>query len=376
VGVSSLLPRKCQALAFLFFLILTLPLVASAQWRFDPVSTKLKWNDQETLFLAGGGWGYYTSGLRWTHDLRWRNHPSPSTPLYYKSELRRRIEQDWWLGAAGRYALAPTCDFRWFQVELEKTQTKPVALSLWGEGEWRRVTAGTTLEDYDQQIVGARLRWRLVPRLYWKGEWNREWKTYPTHRKSSMKTALSNELTWQVSPHTFLGRWAESTRIYPDNAWENYYHRSFRLEWNWNISQKALWTANCRYNWQSRGSGKEGRQVSFTGSLEYPYPSNTKWIWLVSAAKATDSYVLLPEEETEQPPVDCRLGLRFQGFSPPLIIRAELFCAWEEQVTGGWLLRLQSRTGPIGWTLGLAPRGGFYPTEEKGYWIEAKYYLD
>src|SRR5690606_28780616 len=117
------------------------------------------------------------------------------------------------------------------EVELEKTRARPAAFSLWGEGQWRPVTAGATLEDYDQQIVGSRLRWQLLPQLQWTGELTREWKTYPTPRKSSLKTALSHEVTWRVSPHTFLGRWAESTRIYPDDAWKNYYYQSIRLEW-------------------------------------------------------------------------------------------------------------------------------------------------
>jgi len=361
----------------LFISFLTLPYAAKAEWRFDPVFTKLKWSEKQDRWQAGGGWGYYTSGFRWTHDWRWRKPTSSSEPAYYQSELRGRIGNDWWLGTTGRYAIAPNCDFYWVEVELEKTRARPAAFSLWGEGEWRRVTAGATLEDYDQQIVGSRLRWQLLPQLQWTGELTREWKTYPTPRKSSLKTALSHEVTWRVSPHTFLGRWAESTRIYPDDAWKNYYYQSIRLEWKWNIKQKAFMTAKGGYNWQSQGSGKEGGKFQFTGILDYPFTPEYKVSWLVSTAKTIDSYILIPEEEeTEPTAADWRLGLRWQDFSPPLTIRAELFCVWSDVVTGGWLVRLQSRRGRIGWTLGLAPRGGFYPNEEKGYWLEVKYYLD
>ena len=375
--MRSLPTRNRLIQALLFISLFTLSLETKAKWRFDPVFTKLKWGEKQYLWQAGGGWGYYTSGFRWTHDWRWRNHTTSSEPAYYQSQLRGRIGNDWWLGTAGRYAIAPNCNFRWVEVELEKTQARPLAFSLWGEGEWRRVTAGVTLEDYDQQIVGSRLRWRLFPRLQWTGELTREWKTYPTPQKSSLKTALSHEMTWQVTPHHFLGRWAESTRIYPGDAWKNYHHRSFRLEWEWLIREKALIAAKGGYNWQSQGTGKEGGKFHWTGILDYPSTPDYKVSWLVSTAKKTDSYPIIPEEEETEPTVaDWRLGLRLQDFSPALTIRAELFCAWADLVTGGWLVRLQGRRGRIGWTLGLAPRGGFYPNEEKGYWLEVKYDLD
>lgn len=354
-----------------------LSLEVTAEWRFDPVFAKLKWSEKQDHWQAGGGWGYYTTGFRWTHDWRWRNHTSPSEPAYYQSALRSRISNDWWLGAAGRYALAPTCDFRRLEVSLEKTQARPVAFSLRGEGEWRRVTAGVTLEDYDRIIGGSRLRWRLLPQLVWTGELTREWKTYPTPRMSSVKTALRHEVTWRVTPHRFLGRWAESTRIYPHDAWKNYHYQSLRWEWEWLMREEASMTVKGGYNWQRQGSGEEGGKIQLTGILDYPSTPAYNLSWLVSTVKTIASDLLLEEEEEMEPTVpDWRLGLRFQDLSPPLTIRAELFCIWADVVTGGWLVRLQGSQGRFGWTIGLAPRGGFYPNEEKGYWLEVKYDLD
>lgn len=371
--------RKGLSQCFLLVFLFTLPCAGKAEWRFDPVFTKLKWSEGQEHWQAGGGGGYYTSGFRWTHDWRWRSRTSATEPAYLQSALRGRLGKDWWLGAAGRYSLAPNCTFRWLEGELAKTQARPLAFSLWGEEEWRRVAAGANLEDYDRQRLGSRLRLRLHPRLMWTGELSREWKTYPTPRMSSVKTALSQEVTWQATPHHFLGRWAGSTRVYSDNAWKNYHRQSFRWEWEWLLREETALTVKGGYYWQTKGTGEEGGKIHWTGALVYPSTPEYRITWLASTAKTLTADLLFEEEEeeeTESVPADWRLGLRFQDLSPPLTVRAELFCVWADEVTGGWLVRLQGRYGRFGWTLGLAPRGGFYTNEEKGYWLEVKYDLD
>jgi hypothetical protein len=352
---------------------------AKGEWRLDPVTAKVKWAEEENRLLVGSGWGYYTTNFRWTNDVRWRNLPSPSQPAYYQTKLRQRLANDWWLGTTGRYSTAPTCDFRWVELEVEKTLTKPVAIRVWGEGEWRRVTAGSNLQEYGLHIVGSRIRWRLMPPLQWKGELSQERKNYASPVNSSRKMAVSNELTWRISHHRLLGRWAESTRVYPENSWRNYHHRSLRLEWQWDINRITMLTANCSYNQQSQGSGKEGGKLQFTGILDYPYSRRNKLSWLVSGTKIVDTDdPSLEDEDTEPlPPAVWRLGLRWQEWTPPVTLRTELYGIWtEEGLESGVLLRLQGDISRLRWTLGLAPQGGFYPTEEKGYWVEVKYYFD
>ena len=355
-----------------------MPVAARGEWRVDPLALKLKWAEEQTQILLGGGWGYYDPAFRWTNDLRWRNNAAPTQPVYYKTQLRRRIGSDWWWGLAGRYAVAPTCDFRWAEVALEKTLARPWALRVWGAGEWRRVRSGGTLEDYDWQLIGSRLRWRPLPPLQWKSELTRETKTYPSPQKSSVKTALNNEVALRFAPHTFYGRWAESVRVYPENAWKNYYYRSLRLEWNWDISNTAYFEGNCGYNQQSQGSGKTSGKLQITGILDYPSTREYKLSWLCSAAKTVvDEFSIPVEEEDELPAADWRFGLRWQDLTPPLTLRMELFGIRDEgEITGGWAARLQGHQRRFRWTLGLAPRGGFYPSAEKGYWVEIKYYLE
>ena len=379
--MGSLRPRKGLSQTLLIILLLNLPTVAVAkgEWRLDPVTAKLKWAEGEDRLLVGGGWGYYATDFRWTNDVRWRNPSSPSQPVYYQTQLRRRITNDWWVGTAGRYSTAPTCDFYWVELEAEKTLSKPVAVRLWGEGERRHVTASTTLENYDLYIIGSRLRWRLAPDWQWKGELSREGKTYASPKNSSTKTAVSNELTWRISHHTLLGRWAESTRVYPENSWRNYYHQSLRLEWQWNINKSTYLSANCGYNRQQQGSGKEGGKLQFTGILDYPHTASDQLSWMASATKKVAAYDPSLEEESaeELPPADWRFGVRWQKWTLPLTLRTELYGIWrEEGLVGGVLLRLQGDIARLHWNLGIAPRGGFYPTEEKGYWVEVKYYLD
>lgn len=355
------------------------PLAVHAEWRLDPVTSKIKWAEDETQVLTGGGWGYYTPDFRWTSDLSWRNNATPTQPIYYKTQLQSRIVKDWWWRVAGRYSTAPTCDFRWAEVTLEKTLARPLAFRAWGLGEWRRGNDRGRLDDYDLYLLGARLRWRPLASFQWNGELTNEQKIYPSPPKSSAKTALSNEVTLRFNPHTLLGRWAESIRVYPENAWKNYHHRSLRLEWTWNIRQNTVFTANCGYNHQSQGSGKEGGKLQMTGILDYPSTREYKLSWLWSRAKAIAAYdPSLPEEDgSALSAAAWRIGVRWQDFTPPLTLRAEVFGEWEEgKLTGGWAARLQGIYRRIRWTLGLAPRGGFYPTAEKGYWVEIKYYLD
>ncbi|HHW12879.1 MAG TPA: hypothetical protein GXX33_07760 [Firmicutes bacterium] len=358
--------------------VFVLPLPISGEWRADPLSIKLKWAEEETQVLLGGGWGYYAPAFRWTNDLRWRNNASPTQPVYYKTKWQRRIGGDWWWSLAGRYAVAPTCDFRWAEAALEKSLARPWAFRVWGAGEWRRVNSSGTLEDYDWQLIGFRLRWRPFTPIAWTGELTREEKNYPSPGKSSVKTALSNEVTFRFAPHTLYGRWAESVRVYPEDAWKNYYHRSLRLEWNWDISNNAYFEGNCGYNQQSQGSGKTSGELQITGILDYPSTREYKLSWLWSAAKTVAAEIPLTEEEEEElPAAGWRFGLRWQDLTPPYTLRVELFGQWQEgELTGGWAARLQGHHGRFRWTLGLAPRGGFYPSAEKGYWVEVKYYLD
>jgi hypothetical protein len=100
---------------------------------------------------------------------------------------------------------------------------------------------------------------------------------------------------------------------------------------------------------------------------------------MASATKKVAAYDPSLEEENaeELPAADWRLGVRWQEWTPLVRFRTELYGALtEEGLVGGWLLRLQGAFARLRWTLGMAPRGGFYPTEEKGYWVEVKYYLD
>lgn len=371
-------PRANVFRVLVVLIFLALPLPVDGKWRLDPLAIKYKWAEEQAQILVGGGWGYYTPAFRWTNDLRWRNNAAPTQPVYFKTQFRRRIERDWWWDLAGRYAVAPTCDFRWTEVALEKTLAQPWALRIWGTGEWRRVNSGGTLEDYDWQLIGSRLRWRLLPSLQWKGELTREAKTYPSPQRSSVKTAVSNEVMLRYAPHTILGRWAESVRVYPDNAWKNYYYRSLRLEWKWKIGNNAHFEGNCGYNQQNHGSGETGGKLQMTGIFDYPSTREYKLSWLCSATKTVVAEIPLPEEEEDElPAADWRFGLRWQDLTPPYILRMELFGKWNEgKLTGGWAARLQGHQRRFRWTIGLAPWGGFYPSAEKGYWIEVKYYLD
>lgn len=360
-------------------LVFTAPLAVRGEWRADPLAVKLKWGEEQAQIQVGGGWGYYEPAFYWTHDLRWRNDAEPDRPSYYQTQLRRRISRDWWWSLAGRYAVAPVCDFRWAEVALEKTLARPWGFRVWGTGEWRRVKGGGTLEDYDWHLLGSRLRWRPLTPLQWQSELTREAKTYPAPQRSSVKTVLRNELALRFAPHTFSGRWAESVRVYPANAWKNYYYRSLRLAWNWEISDNAYFEGNCGYNQQSQGSGKTTGKLQITGVLAYPSTREYKVSWLCSAAKMVVAEFPFPveEEEEELPPAGWRFGLRWQDLTPPFTLRAELFGIWDEGIlTGGWAARLQGHWWRTRWTLGLAPRGGFYPSAEKGYWVEVKYYLD
>ena len=199
-------------------LVFTAPLAVRGEWRADPLAVKLKWGEEQAQIQVGGGWGYYEPAFYWTHDLRWRNDAEPDRPSYYQTQLRRRISRDWWWSLAGRYAVAPVCDFRWAEVALEKTLARPWAFRSGdgrvapGQGRWH---PGET----DWHLLGSRLRWRPLTPLVAK-------RIDPGGQDLSRTAAVlgqnrpAQRVGFTLCPHTFSGRWVESVRVYPANAWK------------------------------------------------------------------------------------------------------------------------------------------------------------
>ena len=376
---STMFLPVCLLLCF----FLAVPAGARGEWRLDPVHFKYKIKDDESFSALGGGWGFYAPHYRWTNDWKWRSQPTTTEPLTFQTELRRRVFADWWLTAGGKYAYAPACDFRWFELEVEKSQARPLAFRTWGNGEWRRVFPGAGIEDYDRQIIGLSLRWRPAPALRWQGEFMIEDKTYPTPTRSSRKLALRHELTSRFSHHRLTGIYANSTRDYPKNPWINYSYRSFRLEWTWAASDRSTLTAKSGLNYRRSGNGKEGGKLDLTGIYEYNHSPTRRLSGLLGASKVIASYDPLLEDEEEDsgaetfPFSNMRWGLRWRESVSPFSVQSEVFVVFKEEgFDWGGMLNLQVELEKVRIRLGLAPKGGFYQTAEKGYWVEARYYFD
>ncbi|NLW55278.1 MAG: hypothetical protein GX050_01425 [Firmicutes bacterium] len=376
---STMFLPVCLLFCFLF----AVPAGAQGEWRSDPVHFKYKIKEEETFSAFGGGWGFYAQHYRWTTDLKWRSRPTTTEPLSFRTELRRRVLADWWLKAGGKYGYAPTCDFRWVEFELEKTQAHPLSVRTWGSGEWRRVFPGARIEDYDRQLIGISLRWRPKPTLRWKGEFMLEDKTYPTPSRSSRKLALRHEFASRFTHHRLTGIYANSTREYPRNPWINYSYRSFRLEWVWAAGDRIDITAKSGLNYRRSGNGKEGGKLDLTGIYEYTYSPGRTVSGLLSASKVIAAYEPLPEDVEEDtkaesfPFSNIRCGLRWREKIHPFLLRTELFVVYKEALFDwGGMLNLQVEVGKVRVRLGLAPKGGFYQTAEKGYWVEVRYYFD
>ena len=69
-------------------------------WRINPVDFKIKWKEEQISYTLGGGGGYYLPDFRWTSTFRWKSPTSTNQPAYFKTSLRRRIIDDWWVNAA------------------------------------------------------------------------------------------------------------------------------------------------------------------------------------------------------------------------------------------------------------------------------------
>ncbi|HBT17646.1 MAG TPA: hypothetical protein DEB05_11915 [Firmicutes bacterium] len=374
-------PRKKYFFPFCFSMCLLLPLVVTAreEWRIDPIAVKLKWQEEQFSTTLGGGYGYYSTDLSWNSDFKWRNPFSTTQPRYFKMGARRRLFNDWWANADGQYSLAPTCDFRWVELGLGKTAVRSFSFRTWVTGEWRRVAATSNLENYDLQVIGLCLRWRPWPALRWQGEITAENKDYLTPSKSSQKWALHNELTYRFLSHNWKGVLTENTREYPGNPWINYSYRSFRLEWDWKIAGNANLLTKCGLNYRRSGNGKEGGKLYITGIIDYPSSVEQTISWMYYTTKTIASYVPMTEEAEDEifPFTNFRAGIRWKGIYPPFSFRTEFFGVQKEKIFNyGGMLKMQVDMGNVRWVLGLAPQGGFYQSEEKGYWLEVKYFFN
>lgn len=347
-------------------------------WRINPVDFKIKWKEKQVSYTLGGGGGYYLTDFRWNSTFRWKSPTSTTQPAYFKTSLRRRIKDDWWVNAEGKYSLASTCDYRWAELKLEKTLAKPWSFHTRGSGEWRRVVTGSTLENYDLTMIATSLRWRPWKDSLWKGEVSLENKIYDTPSKTSQKIAARNELSYSLNTHTWKCIIAESAREYPCNPWINYWYKSRRLEWSWKLKPYIILTNKCGWNRRISGDGKESGKLDLTGIFDYsPTKKNTVSLML-NATKVTAFYEPLSEEMEEEsyPFSNLRGGIRWVKTSYPCSFRSDIFGvkkndSWEFRC----MLKVQVETDKIRWVFGLSPWGGFFPTDEKGYWLEAKYYL-
>lgn len=371
--------RQWNKLIFIFCSLFLLSCSVHAQndWRINPVNFKVKSKEEQIYYTLGGGGGYYLPDFRWVSTFRWKNPADTSQPSYLKTGLRRRIINDWWISAEGKYSLAPTCDYRWAELKLEKTLAKPWSFHTWGSGEWRRAATDSTLENYDLTMIAACLRWRPWKGCLWKGEVSSEHKSYETPSKSSQKMALSNELAYRLNNHNLKCTISESTREYPHNSWINYWYKSRRVEWSWKLAPRTVLTTKCGWNRRISGTGKESGKLELTGIFDHPRsPKNTVSL-MISATKITAVYEPLSEEVEQEsfPFSNLRGGIRWVKTVSPFSFRGELFGvqkddSWELRC----MLKTQLETEKIRWVLGLAPWGGFYPTDEKGYWLEVRFY--
>lgn len=348
---------------------------AGAAWEPGPLVWKGKWREGNFFSRTGWSFTYRTGDLRWEWSLV-HNDPSSDDRLsYLDTSFRKRAGGTWWYGTGGRLSTQPACTYRELRLFLENTARTFWSGRLWAEGEHRLPSPSSRLDEYFYSELGARVR-RREGGFMWLTELKMRQKNYQTSLSSWRKYHLETGGDARLAGHFFSLRYRESTGEYPEDAWKNEWRNSWVAEWEWTVTGKTFLAVRCSRLLHEWGENKKREEWDLAGRLEHPRTPDSTVSWMVDYREAVRRDLYLGEEEEERYDPGFRWGVRWQRVFPRYNLRTEFFQSRKgDEIQEGILLILQLERENIRCQVGLAPRGGFSPSEEKGYWVEIRYYI-
>ena len=349
---------------------------AGAAWEPGPFVWKGKWREGDFFSRTGWSLTYRTGDARWNWSLVYNEPSSDDRLSYLDTSFRKRAGGAWWYGTGGRLSTQPACDYRELRLFLENTARTSWSGRVWAEGQQRLTSSSSSLNEYSYGELGVRVR-RREGGFLWLTELKMRQKDYQTTLNSWRKYHLETGGDARLSNHFLSLRYRESTGEYPDNTWNNEWSNTWIVKWEWTVTGGntflAVRSSRLLREW---GENKKREEWEITGSLEHPRTPESTVSWMAGYREAVRRDLYPGEEEEERDDPGFRWGVRWKGVFPGGKVRTELFQARKgEEIREGALFIIQLEGEKIRCQLGLAPWGGFNPSEEKGYWVEMRYYI-
>lgn len=357
---------------------------AGAAWQPGNLTWKNKYQEEEGFFTrAAWRFSYRIPDLRWNWSLV-HNEPSSDDRLsYLQTDVRKRVRQgNWWYGGRARFSTQPACNYLGARFFLENTSRLSWSGRLWGEGEWRMIpgaraqNTSSRLDEYSYHELGTRIRRRNAG-FSWLGEIKGRQKDYRWVTKNSWrKLQIETGVERRSAGYFFSLRYRESTGVYPENDWKNEWGNYWNFRWEWKINENTRLVTRGSRLFREWGEDKRREEWGVTGILEYPRSPKMTACWMLAYREAVRRDLYFDDEEEEREDPGFRAGFRWQGVLSGCRVRMELFRAWKaEDVREGVFLVFRGEEGKWRWQVGIAPWGGFNSSEEKGYWVETRYYF-